>query len=307
MPHRKSLEAGSKIRISNDEYTIDKLISRGGTSLIYEASRPYSTIDCDFDVDISNVKKVIIKEMAPYDIPFVRKDGHIHFQSDRIEILEDIFQGEIHNIAKIQRHNETLNRIPDMDAFGKYNGTLYIAMNHIKGELLSKYIHDNRLDIETVMRRFTNILYIVQELHSMDEPYLHLDLKPMNFIVGGLGTIYLFDFGSTLIMEGEMVKNFTEDYSAPEVIFNYYSRVGKASDIYSLGVILYEMITGNYPDFDKFLLSKGNYYEPKQGEPDYNPLIAKMTSEDARKRLQTIEEVFKEIEAIHAIILDSGN
>lgn len=298
MSHREALPVGSIVKISNDEYIIEKLISRGGTSLIYQASRPYSSINCNFDIDVSNVKRVIIKEMAPYDIPFKRENGYIHFQSDRIEALEDIFQGEIQNIARIQKHNVTLNRIPDMDAFGKYNGTLYIALNHIKGQLLSDDIHKKRMDFETIKNRFVNMLYIVNELHSMEKPYLHLDLKPMNFIVGGLGAVHLFDFGSTIMTEGEVIKNFTEDYSAPEVIFNYYSSVGRASDLYSLGVILYEMLSGEYPDFDKILLIKDKYYDVKKGDPDLNPLLKHLLAEDAVDRPQTVAEVLMELEQL---------
>lgn len=291
MPHRHTLIKGDKIQISNDIYTIERLLSRGGTSLIYEAYRPYCNNNSEPELEESNQKPVIIKELAPFDIPFIRSEQGIQFSIKDTEELEDIFKNEIQNISRIQRHNYSLNRISEMDAFGSYHGTMYIALNHIKGELMSDYIRKNLLRDQEIIDLFIDILQIVQKLHNMEPPYLHLDLKPSNFIIDDTGLAYLFDFGSSLLVNNDWVRNYTERYSAPEIIYNRMDQVGKSSDIYSLGAILYEMVTGRMPDFEKFLLANGRYYLPGCGRVDFNSVLKMMLTMEVQKRAQDNEEV----------------
>lgn len=294
MSHRSILANGSKVSISNDEYTIERLISRGGTSLIYEAYRPYCHNNQQKYLEESNVKKVIIKELAPFDIPFYRDEKGIHFETNDIEMMETIFMNEICNISAIQRYNTRLNRIPEMDAFGKYLGTMYIAMNHIKGQLLSQYLYEQNPDIQRVVEIFRSMLLIVNELHTLPKAYVHLDLKPSNFMIGGLGSVHLFDFGSSLFTDDGWIKNYTERYSAPEVIYNQLRQVGPASDIYSLGVIFYEMLTHTKSDFEKLLLADGVYYQSSNGEKDYNQFLAKMLAPRPQHRFQSIVDALQE-------------
>lgn len=300
MSHRETLKPGQEIRISNDVYTIHSVLSRGGSSLIYEASRAYCDSNFNLQLEHANVKKVILKELAPYDVPFKRMaDGSIYFNDFDYMHLRDLFRNEIRNIAEIQNGNTSINHIPDMDAFGEYNGTVYIAMNHIKGKLLCHYIRESNLTDSEQLDLLVEILDIIRHLHNMEKPHFHLDLKPANFIVGNLDNVYLFDFGSVLIEDGTWIKNYTENYSSPEVVYNEMSRIGRWSDIYSVGAIFYQILTKKVPSFDLFSITRDEYYTPRrQDRYDFNPLLAKMLSEKISDRFQTIEAVLEAIRGL---------
>lgn len=297
MDKRPHLKSGQKIRLSNDVYTINRLLTKGGTSLIYEAERVY----CD-QADTNSFcvnKKVLLKELIPLNIELKRSpSGEIHFINADISGMKKVFENEISNLAYVQYHNKQNNRIPEMDAYGEFNNTVYIAMNHIKGELLSSYISKNVLSDESIMNIFHQILDILHFLHNIDHSYCHLDLKPDNFIVDSIGTVYLFDFGSSLIIDETWVNNYTEHYSAPEVVYNMLELVGQQSDIYSLGAILYEMVTREMPALDKFLLCGDQYCDARFCTAvDYNVLLKRMLNENVTERFKSISDIKKSLQA----------
>lgn len=291
MDKRIPLKRGDTLFLSNDTYTICGLLTRGGTSLIYEAERLY----CDQENNPKRCfsKKVLLKELAPLRVKFKRNaSGELAFTDTDISAMKKLFENEIDCLATIQARNTENNRIPDMDSFGDYNNTVYIAMNHIKGMLLSEYISRRRLTDHEIKDIFTQILRVVGFLHNVDKEYSHLDLKPHNFIVDVLNTVYLFDFGSSMIEDDTWVNNYTEDYSAPEVVFNMLDLVDQHSDIYSLGAILFELVTGERASMDRFLLCGNSYCEERYCTIyDYNSILSRMLTEDVRLRFQSIEEV----------------
>lgn len=291
MDKRIPLSPGSMVEISNDAYRIVKLISKGGSSLIYEAERSY----CGHDVGTGSTinKKVLLKELAPFNIRFKRNaEGVISFYNTEEQELRRLFENEINNLALIQSKNYSMNQIPDMDAYGEYNNTAYIAMSYIKGDVLSDRLEERPLQIKEICSIFQQILDIVIFLHSTHEAYCHLDLKPANFIIDQTGVVFLFDFGSSLIQEDKWVKNYTEDYSAPEVIYNMMDYVDQRADIYSLGAILYELVTGERPSMDKFLFCEDNYYQYEpESQYDFNILLSKMLTEDVQARFKSVGEI----------------
>jgi serine/threonine protein kinase len=295
MDKRIPLKSGDAVHISNDVYTISQLVSRGGTSLIYEAQRRYCETSNGSNICIN--KRVLLKELAPFHVDFRRQTtGEIIFEHSDISAMKRLFENEINCLAYIQSKNHSSNRIPDMDAFGEYNNTVYIAMNHIKGVLLSTYIRHRRLTDEQVINIFLQILRIISFLHIIDKSYCHLDLKPNNFIIDGTESVFLIDFGSSLVSNNKWVNNYTEDYSAPEVIYNMLDLIDQRSDIYSLGAILYEMVTGNRSSLDRFLLCGGNYCDASLcARYDWNTLLGRMLAEDVNARFGTVEEVIATI------------
>jgi serine/threonine protein kinase len=293
---RTPLKPGDTLYLSNDTYTITRLLAKGGTSLIYEAERLY----CDRENNPKSCfnKKVLLKELAPLSVRFTRNaSGELVFMDADVSALKLLFENEIETLAVIQTKNTQSNRIPDMDSYGEYNNTVYIAMNHIKGELLSEYLGNKRMTDLEIRDLFTQMVRVVGFLHGIDGDYCHLDLKPNNFIVDALGSVYLFDFGSSIIEDGTWINNYTEDYSAPEVVYNMLELVGQRSDVYSLGAILYEMVTGERASMDRFLLCGGRYCGESRCERyDYNTLLGRMLTEDAALRFQTAGELVAALE-----------
>lgn len=299
MDSRVPLKRGDTLYLSNDTYTINRLLARGGTSLIYEAERLY----CDQENNAQKCfsKKVLLKELAPLSVDFKRSaSGELIFAGADISALKSLFENEINCLATIQARNKENNRIPDMDSFGEYNNTVYIAMNHIKGELLRDYVGSHRMTDEDIRDIFTQIMRVVGFLHTLDKDYCHLDLKPQNFIVDSLGTVFLFDFGSSLIEDDRWINNYTEDYSAPEVEFNMLELVGQRSDIYSLGAILFEMVSGERASMTRFLLCGDTYYEGNV-KYDYNSILSRMLAEDIAQRFSSVDDALIAFDRIYKI------
>lgn len=129
---------------------------------------------------------------------------------------------------------------------------LYHVTEYLEGRTLRQWMHDNpKPDLETVRNIVEQIAIGLQAFHRME--MLHQDLKPENIMVDNHGTVKLVDFGSTKVAGIAEITSpvyqinllGTKNYTAPEYAKD---RPGSnRSDIYSLGVITYEMLSGKLP------------------------------------------------------------
>lgn len=128
---------------------------------------------------------------------------------------------------------------------------LYVAMEFVEGQSLSQWMIDNpQPDLETVRKIVEQIAKGLAAFHHKE--MLHQDLRPDNIMIDATGTVRIIDFGSTRVagvaeaapeFDGEILG--TVQYTAPE----YFLGVSGSpqSDLYSLGVIAYQMLTGRLP------------------------------------------------------------
>jgi eukaryotic-like serine/threonine-protein kinase len=134
-------------------------------------------------------------------------------------------------------------------------GQPYLAMEHVDGKSLTAYCDDERLSIRERLRLFLQVLGAVEFAHS--QLVLHRDLKPSNILVTRHARIVLLDFGIAKLLSpaapdtGAVTPSpitqwaegpLTPDYASPEQLGG--QSVGTASDIYSLGVLLHELLVG---------------------------------------------------------------
>ena len=130
-------------------------------------------------------------------------------------------------------------------------GLPFVVMEHVVGEPLDVYCDNRRLPVRARLELFLRICAAVQHAHA--NLVVHRDLKPSNILVGADGTPKLLDFGIAKLLDGPSYASaprtaarwMTVEYASPEQIRN--EAITTASDVYSLGVVLYELLAGGRP------------------------------------------------------------
>ncbi len=137
------------------------------------------------------------------------------------------------------------------DAGVSQDGRPYLALEYVAGKNLLAWANDHHLGIRERIGLFLQVLEAVQYAH--DKGVLHRDLKPGNVLVTDAGQVKLLDFGVARLMqrpaEADLTKLYgralTPGYASPEQLQG--ESIAAASDVYSLGVVLYELVSGRPP------------------------------------------------------------
>ncbi len=139
------------------------------------------------------------------------------------------------------------------DAGTDPNGVSYLAMEYVQGQPLTEWCDAQRLGIRARLELFRQVLQAVQYAH--DKRVIHRDLKPSNILVNESQQVRLLDFGVSRLLETAEAdqtpltsvygRAFTADYASPELLRG--DPIDARSDIYALGVVLYELLTGARP------------------------------------------------------------
>jgi serine/threonine protein kinase len=209
-----SVEAGTQI----DSYRIDAPVARSGMASIFRAT------------DVRNNRVVALK------IP------HPDMEAD--PILSDRFQRE----AGI---GERLNHPRVMRVFGgEKRSRVYMVMEWCEGRLLRQILEEGGISQDRAVRIAIEVLEALEYIH--ENGVIHRDLKPENIIVDSQDNVKLIDFGIAGDSAARRLTyaNFTAtlgtaDYISPEQVKG--KRGDGRSDIYAMGIILYEMLTGKLP------------------------------------------------------------
>ena len=205
-------------------YSVVREIGRGGMGTVYEALR-----------DDAFKKRVALK-MVPAG-------------RDTESILRR-FRYERQILARLEHRNIAAL----LDGGVTDDGQPYFAMEYVEGVRIDEYCRTRSLAIRDRLQLFRQICHAVQYAHQ--NLVVHRDLKPSNILVAEDGTVKLLDFGIAKLLDategdGDLTQTggapMTTGYASPEQLGG--QQVTTASDIYSLGVVLYELLAGR-PPFD---------------------------------------------------------
>jgi serine/threonine protein kinase len=157
--------------------------------------------------------------------------------------LVERFHREQRILASLDHPNITRMLDAGLDA----GGQPYLVMEYVEGRHLDAYCDERKLGIDDRLRLFLKICEAVEYAHR--SLVVHLDLKPSNILVTAEGTPKVLDFGTSKLIQtdGQITSTVpvTPSYASPEQLRN--ESVTTASDVYSLGVILYELLAGRRP------------------------------------------------------------
>jgi WD40 repeat protein/predicted Ser/Thr protein kinase len=202
-------------------YRLRHEIARGGMGAVWLAERA----DEQFE------QQVAIKLMRAGSAELQHR-----FQHER-QILADLNHP---NIARL------------LDGGTTADGRPYFVMEYIEGVPLDEYCHQQQLPVRARLQLFRQVCAAVQYAHQ--HLIIHRDLKPANILVTADGTPKLLDFGVAKLLQPDLTAShhtqngltpMTPAYASPEQIRG--EKLSTASDVYSLGVVLYELLTGQSP------------------------------------------------------------
>ncbi len=261
-------------------YRILTKLGRGGFGAVYKA------VDTQF-----HNRLIAIKEMSQSGM-----------QPDAVKEAVKAFEREAQMLTGLMHPN--LPRIYDHFSEG---GRWYLVMDFIEGETLEEHLNKAKngyLSIEETLQIGIQLCAVLTYLHTRQPPIIFRDLKPANIMLTPDAHVYLIDFGIARLFKPGQTKDTIAfgslGYAAPEQYGKSQTTV--QSDIYSLGTLLHQLLTGNDPSantptpFDFPVLRVLGRSTPVALEM----LIMQMLEKDASKRPPSIAEVKNKLQQILA-------
>lgn len=279
---RRSLSSGEKIELTCGQeqkmFYIDAELGAGASSVVYEA-HSFDQNQCRHNVRI--------KECFPHMSVAERKEQSLVWKDEETKqnYLQSFYEAH-YRLLDIQSQGSLGNQMVHVMGLYEGNNTLYSVMNVDFGQTFAHYTDKSLHDI------LNTVLVLTKTLgHLHENGYLHLDLKPDNFLVSYEPTLMLrlFDVDS-LVKRSDIKGNrvsvlpCSEGWAAPEQVQGKRKCIGPATDIYSLGAILFYKIMGRMVDIDDIgLFAKWEF----EGDlfKDVDPKIKRILSNIFRKTL----------------------
>jgi len=271
-------------------YEIIKELHRGGQGVVYQA------------IQKSTKRKVAIK---------VVKEGPFAGSHERAR-----FEREVHILGQLQHPNVV--RIHDS---GEVAGQFFYVMDYVSGQGLDGYMKSRpggRLGVDETLKLFGQICSAVSSAHL--KGVIHRDLKPSNIRIDQSGAPIVLDFGLAKVMGSEgsdldhspvmtMTGQFVGSlpWASPEQAEGAPEKLDIRTDVYSLGVILYQMLTGKFPyevvGNMRDVLDNILRAEParpstirKQIDDEVETIVLKCLSKERDRRYQSAGELWRDVE-----------
>ncbi|MGQ9672749.1 MAG: protein kinase domain-containing protein [Candidatus Aminicenantales bacterium] len=260
-------------------YQIIEELGRGGMGKVYKA----------LDTELN--EKIALKLLKP----------EVSVDSEAIDRLRN----ELKTARQVSHKN-----ICRMYHLTKEEGTYYITMEYVPGEDLKRLIRKiGQMPLGRTISIAKQVCEGLAEAHSLG--IVHRDLKPQNIMVDEGGNVRIMDFGiaRSLLTKGVTAAGVmigTPEYMSPEQVEG--KPVDQRSDIYSLGIILYEMVTGRVPFEGDTPFTVGIKHkselprDPRELNPqipaDFSALVLRCLAKDKESRYQNARELLAELARI---------
>ncbi|MEP6571738.1 MAG: serine/threonine-protein kinase [Gemmatimonadota bacterium] len=216
-------DSAERIGSAVASYRLTRLLGRGGMGAVYEGVRTDGAFE----------HRVAIKLIRT---PEGQRDIATRFRRER-QILAAL---EHRNIARL------------LDGGTTDRGEPFFVMEYVEGSPITTFCETGRLNVEQRLRLFRQVFAAVEHAHG--KLIVHRDLKPANILVGNDGSVKLLDFGVAKLLgaqDGDELttigndRMYTPEYASPEQLRD--EPISAASDVYALGVVLFEVLAGRRP------------------------------------------------------------
>ncbi len=255
--------------LQQNRYRIVQRIGGGGMGVVYLAE----------DMRLAG-RRCAIKEFSPDQLSLQDRDWATQTFRQEAAILSRLTHRGLTNIY---------------DYFGE-GTTEYLVMELVEGETLEARLErakDGRLPQAETLELADQLCDVLEYLHQQAPPIVFRDLKPGNIMLTPAGQVKLIDFGiARLFKQGQSrdtVSLGTPGYAAPEQ-YGGKGQTDPRSDIYSLGVVLHQMLTGYDPTATPFNLPVTRTLNASV-PPALEAVIRKATNVDPNQRFQTVAEM----------------
>ncbi len=268
-----AIEDGARI----GPYRIGRLIGQGGMGSVYLANRADDAYHQQVAIKLAN--------------PTIARDLQRGFRSER-QILANL---EHPNIARLLDGGTTDDSRP------------YLVMEYVEGTAITDYCERHELSVTERLELFSSVCGAVQYAHR--NLVVHRDLKPQNILITEDGSPKLLDFGIAKLLEPDAtvgaevtqlgLRPLTPNYASPEQLRG--QQITTATDIYSLGVLLYRLLTGRPPRVFESLtpsaVERILALEPTRPElnRDLDRIVLKALDEEPDQRYASVEQLAEDL------------
>ncbi|MFS0865006.1 protein kinase domain-containing protein [Fredinandcohnia sp. 179-A 10B2 NHS] len=258
----------------DDRYEILKEIGRGGMSIVYLA------------MDNRLNKSLVVKD--------IRKRGN-----SNNELLINSLVVEANMLKKLDH-----GALPKIYDIIESEGDIYVVMDYVEGESLKQKLQREKvIGAKEVIDWAKQLSQVLGYLHTRKpHPIIYRDMKPDNVMLTPEGKIKLIDFGIAREFKDESLTDTTnlgtKSYAAPEQLSG--KRTDARTDIYSLGLTLYHLVTGKSLNDPPYEVKPIRHWNPSLPE-GLEHIILKCTQAEPENRYQTCEELFYDLENINKL------
>ncbi len=233
------------------QFEIVECLGRGGMGVVYKARQ--KSLD----------RWVAIKVLAPERVKELRFAEH--------------FEREAKTLAKMSQPN-----IVTVFDHGETEGLFYIVMEYVDGVNLRDLLREGKIEPEQALAIVPPICEALEYAH--DHGVVHRDIKPENILIDREGRVKIADFGIAALIGADADHSGTPPYMAPEQQAAG-GTIDRRADIYALGAVLYEMLTGERPDKDLVAPSKRVEIDVRLDE-----IVLRALEKEPARRYQTAGE-----------------